>query len=70
MRRMWFLCTAVMVWWMVGAAQAHIVWIKHDGDGVARAYFGEWTEDRRARYFTLRSVAEMHRQCSTSSSFL
>ena len=43
------LCTAVMVWGMVGAAQAHFIWIERDGDGVARAYFGEWAEDVREK---------------------
>jgi uncharacterized GH25 family protein len=51
-KHMWemrFLCTAVMAWWMVGAAQAHFIWIEHDGDGAAQAYFGEWAEDVREK---------------------
>ncbi|HEX2889289.1 hypothetical protein [Vineibacter terrae] len=32
-----------------GAAQAHYVWIERDGDGPARAYFGEWAEDLREK---------------------
>jgi uncharacterized GH25 family protein len=34
---------------LAGAAQAHFIWIEHDGDGVARAYFGEWAEDVREK---------------------
>lgn len=44
-----FLCTAVMLLWMVSAAQAHFIWIERDGDGMARAYFGEWAEDVREK---------------------
>jgi hypothetical protein len=40
---------AVAVLWIVGAAQAHFVWIERDGDGPARAYFGEWAEDIREK---------------------
>jgi hypothetical protein len=49
MWRMRFLCAAVLVWWTVGAAQAHFIWIEHDGDGVVRAYFGEWAEEVREK---------------------
>jgi hypothetical protein len=44
-----FLCAAVMLLWMVWAAQAHFIWIERDGDGMARAYFGEWAEDVREK---------------------
>jgi uncharacterized GH25 family protein len=40
---------AVAVLCMVGAAQAHFVWIERDGDGQARAYFGEWAEGIREK---------------------
>ena len=43
------LCTMVLVSWMVGAAQAHFVWVERDGDGVARAYFGEWADEVREK---------------------
>ena len=49
MWKMCFLCTTVMVWWLVGVAQAHFIWIEYDGEGVARAYFGEWAEDVREK---------------------
>ncbi len=29
-----------------GAAHAHYVWVERDGNGPARAYFGEWENDR------------------------
>jgi uncharacterized GH25 family protein len=49
MWKMRFLCAVVMVWWVVGLAQAHFIWIEYDGEGVARAYFGEWAEDVREK---------------------
>ena len=30
-------------------AQAHFVWLERDGDGPARAYFGEWIDDIREK---------------------
>jgi uncharacterized GH25 family protein len=49
MWKMRSLCTVVMVWWMVGVAQAHSIWIEYDGEGAARAYFGERAEDVREK---------------------
>lgn len=44
------LCSAaVIMMCVVGAAQAHFVWLEHDGNGPARAYFGEWAEDVREK---------------------
>src|SRR5687767_909330 len=34
---------------MVSFAEAHYVWLEHDGDGPARAYFGEWIDDIREK---------------------
>src|ERR671919_428501 len=30
---------------LIGAANAHFVWLERDEDGPARAYFGEFVED-------------------------
>jgi hypothetical protein len=30
-------------------AQAHFVWLERDGEGPARAYFGEWIDDIREK---------------------
>ena len=47
-----------MVQWIVSAvlllalsetAQAHFLWLERDGDGPARAYFGEWIDDIREK---------------------
>ena len=47
-----------MVQWMISAilllalsenAHAHFVWLERDGDGSARAYFGEWIDDIREK---------------------
>jgi hypothetical protein len=34
---------------VVGSAHAHFVWIERDGEGPARAYFGEWADDLREK---------------------
>ena len=34
---------------IVGSAQAHYVWLEYDGNGPARAYFGEWIDDIREK---------------------
>jgi len=34
---------------VVGSAQAHFVWSERDGEGPARAYFGEWADDLREK---------------------
>jgi hypothetical protein len=44
-----FYCAAVLMLGVAGAAQAHFVWLEHDGNGPARAYFGEWAEDVREK---------------------
>lgn len=41
--------TVVTIVCIVGTAQAHFVWVEHDGNGPARAYFGEWAEDVREK---------------------
>ena len=47
-----------MVQWMISAilllalsenAQAHFIWLERDGEGPARAYFGEWIDDIREK---------------------
>jgi hypothetical protein len=43
------LSAAVTVLCVVSVAQAHFVWVERDGDGPARAYFGEWSEDVREK---------------------
>jgi len=47
MLQMSLLSAAVTMVFMVSAAQAHFVWLEYDGNGPARAYFGEWAEDVR-----------------------
>ena len=37
------------VLFVVGHAQSHFVWIERDGEGPARAYFGEWADDLREK---------------------
>ena len=32
---------------LISSAHAHFVWLERDGDGPARAYFGEWIDDIR-----------------------
>ena len=49
MLQMSLLSAAVTMVCMVGAAQAHFVWLEYDGNGPARAYFGEWAEDVREK---------------------
>ncbi len=34
---------------LIPAAQAHFLWLERDGDGPARAYFGEWIDDIREK---------------------
>jgi uncharacterized GH25 family protein len=34
---------------ITSAANAHYVWLERDGEGQARAYFGEWAEDIREK---------------------
>jgi uncharacterized GH25 family protein len=43
-RSLW---AAAVIMCVVGAAQAHFVWVEYDSHGPARAYFGEWAEDVR-----------------------
>jgi hypothetical protein len=41
------LVSVLMMLSVVSFAEAHYVWLEHDGDGPARAYFGEWIDDIR-----------------------
>jgi len=34
---------------LASSAQAHFVWLERDGEGPARAYFGEWIDDIREK---------------------
>jgi hypothetical protein len=34
---------------LIPSAHAHFVWLERDGDGPARAYFGEWIDDIREK---------------------
>lgn len=34
---------------LTSSAHAHFVWLERDGDGPARAYFGEWIDDIREK---------------------
>jgi hypothetical protein len=34
---------------LISSAHAHFVWLERDGDGPARAYFGEWIDDIREK---------------------
>jgi hypothetical protein len=49
MRRLLLLLTIAALLPTVTAVQAHFVWIERDGDGVSRAYFGEWADDIREK---------------------
>ena len=40
---------AVTMMFVVSTVQAHFVWVEYDGNGSARAYFGEWAEDVREK---------------------
>lgn len=41
--------TALFVFALIDIADAHFVWLERDGDGPARAYFGEWIDDVREK---------------------
>jgi hypothetical protein len=43
-----FLTTALLLFF-VDVLQAHYVWLEYDGNGPARAYFGEWVDDLREK---------------------
>lgn len=49
MVQMRLLTAAATLGLMMGVAHAHFVWVEHDGNGPARAYFGEWAEDVREK---------------------
>jgi len=34
---------------LIDVAHAHFVWLERDGEGPARAYFGEWIDDIREK---------------------
>ena len=40
---------AVLLLALSETAQAHFLWLERDGDGPARAYFGEWIDDIREK---------------------
>ena len=44
----WFI-SATLLLALSENAQAHLVWLERDGDGAARAYFGEWIDDIREK---------------------
>jgi len=41
--------TAILILALIDTAHAHFVWLERDGDGPARAYFGEWIDDIREK---------------------
>jgi len=43
------LFTMLVTLTLIPAAQAHFLWLERDGDGPARAYFGEWIDDVREK---------------------
>ena len=40
---------AILIFALIDSAHAHFVWLERDGDGPARAYFGEWIDDIREK---------------------
>ena len=40
---------ALFILGLIDTAHAHFVWLERDGDGSARAYFGEWVDDIREK---------------------
>jgi hypothetical protein len=40
---------ALFILGLIDTAHAHFVWLERDGDGPARAYFGEWIDDIREK---------------------
>ena len=43
------LLTLLAILCPISPARAHYVWLERDGDGAARAYFGEWIDDIREK---------------------
>jgi len=43
------LIVALATFALISSAHAHYVWLEWDGDGPARAYFGEWVDDIREK---------------------
>ena len=41
--------SAILLLALSETAQAHFVWLERDGEGPARAYFGEWIDDIREK---------------------
>ena len=41
--------SAILLLTLSANAQAHFVWLERDGEGPARAYFGEWIDDIREK---------------------
>jgi len=46
---MQLMISAILLLALSENAQAHFVWLERDGDGPARAYFGEWIDDIREK---------------------
>ena len=43
------MATAILILVLIDSAHAHYVWLEREGDGPARAYFGEWIDDIREK---------------------
>ena len=41
--------SAVLLLALSETVHAHFLWLERDGDGPARAYFGEWIDDIREK---------------------
>jgi hypothetical protein len=54
--------SAVLLLALSETAQAHFLWLERDGDGPARAYFGEWIDDIREKTGGLLDASK-HRAC-------
>ena len=46
----------ILILALIDTAHAHFVWLERDGDGPARAYFGEWIDDIREKRRSARPV--------------
>lgn len=43
------MAVTILIFALIDSAYAHFVWLERDGDGSARAYFGEWIDDIREK---------------------
>jgi hypothetical protein len=43
------IAVAALIFALIDVAHAHFVWLERDGEGPARAYFGEWIDDIREK---------------------